>query len=165
MKVVVISDTHMPKKGKRIPTRAIHDLQTADVIIHAGDWKTKEVYEELSQYGDVYGVYGNVDDDDIRQLFGEKKILDVGGFKLGIVHGHGEKKTTERRVVEAFDGEELDCIIFGHSHLPLIRWVNKTLLFNPGSLTDKRKLPFYSYGIMHLNKEITCEHIYFSDKQ
>lgn len=154
----------MPKRGESLPQKVINDLTSADLIIHAGDWQTKEVLNQISSHGEVEGVFGNVDDEDIRNLLPEKRILHLKGYKIGVIHGHGENKTTEKRVIEAFEGEDLDCIIFGHSHLPLIRWVKKTLLFNPGSLMDKRKLPFYSYGIIHLHDELRCEHVYFGDK-
>lgn len=164
MKLVVVADTHMPKMAKRIPAEILRDLEDADVIIHVGDWNTIDLYKDLSQYADVYGVYGNVDDKEIKEFVSDKILLTLQGYRIGVVHGHGDKKTTEVRALEAFNGEEVDVIIFGHSHLPLIRWSNKTLLFNPGSLTDKRKLPFYSYGVITLSEQIHCEHIYFSDK-
>ena len=163
MKIVVLADTHMPKMGEKLPEKVIPDLKDADAIIHAGDWQSPGLYHELVQYGDLYGVYGNVDED-IQELVSDKLLLTLQGFRIGVVHGHGEKKTTEKRAFEAFEGEEVDLIIFGHSHLPLTRWYKKALLFNPGSLMDKRKLPYYSYGVIKLGKEIKCEHKYFKDK-
>ncbi|MBM7553849.1 metallophosphoesterase family protein [Thalassobacillus pellis] len=161
MKVIVVSDTHMPKKGKKFPNRFISELANADLIIHAGDWQTIEVYEELSRYGKVAGVYGNVDNQDIIVVTEEKKLIELEGFTIGVVHGHGEKKTTEKRALDAFTEEEVDCIIFGHSHIPLLRYFKKTLLFNPGSLTDKRKLPYFSFGILYIEKDIRAEHVFF----
>ncbi|QHE52631.1 metallophosphoesterase [Pontibacillus sp. HMF3514] len=164
MKIVVISDTHMTKKGKTLPQAVVEDFKDTNVIIHAGDWSTSDLYNELSSYAEVYGVYGNVDGEDIKELMEDKIILEFEGYRIGVVHGHGEKKTTEKRVIEAFHEEQVDMIIFGHSHLPLTRWYNKTLLFNPGSLTDKRKLPYYSYGIITLGDAIHCEHVYVRDQ-
>ncbi|SFE87969.1 metallophosphoesterase family protein [Alteribacillus iranensis] len=161
MKVVVLSDTHMNKPEKRLPERLIVELETADLIIHGGDWKIPEVYEQLKQYGTVEGVYGNVDGEDIRALFPAKKVIEREGWRIGLIHGHGEKKTTEKRVTEAFEGEKLDMIIFGHSHLPLLRYSGKTMLFNPGSPTDKRRLPYYSFGILEFNNQLKAEHIFF----
>ncbi|RWZ54733.1 metallophosphoesterase [Halobacillus fulvus] len=162
MKIIVLSDTHMPKKGTILPERFVRELNQTDLIIHAGDWQTLEVYEQLKSYAPVKGVSGNVDEEEVRKRFPEKEILEVNGKRIGIVHGHGEKKTTEKRVVEAFEGEQLDLIIFGHSHLPLLRFVKKTMLFNPGSLMDKRRLPSYSFGKLTIEEEIHVEHIFFS---
>ncbi|KGX85810.1 metallophosphoesterase family protein [Pontibacillus marinus] len=164
MKIVVLSDTHMPKKGSGLPRQVLADLEDTDAIIHAGDWSSIDLHNELSKYAEVYGVYGNVDGEEITEIMKDKIILEFQGYRIGVVHGHGEKKTTEKRVIEAFHEEEVDLIIFGHSHLPLTRWYNKTLMFNPGSLTDKRKLPYYSYGIITLGDAIHCNHVYIREK-
>ncbi|MBB6454767.1 hypothetical protein HNQ94_003256 [Salirhabdus euzebyi] len=161
MKVVVISDTHMPKRGMRFPQTLLKALSDADLIIHLGDWLSIDVYEKLKQFGRIEGVHGNVDTEEIKQLFPAKKILKINEIKIGIVHGHGDKKTTEKRVLEAFEGEEVDCILFGHSHMPLLKFNNKTLLFNPGSAKDKRKMPYYSFGILHIEDDIRAEHIFY----
>ena len=162
MKIVVLADTHFPKKGSQLPSRLLEELPGADLIIHAGDWQTPALYEELAGYAPVKGVYGNVDGDDIKALVPFQQILEIEGKRIGLVHGHGEKKTTEKRVVEAFSEDQVDLIIFGHSHLPLLRYVKKVMIFNPGSVTDKRKLPYYSFGILHVNEEIEARHIFFT---
>ncbi|WP_369797420.1 metallophosphoesterase [Paucisalibacillus sp. EB02] len=76
------------------------------------------------------------------ERFPEKDVFEVNGYEIGIFHGHGEKKTTEKRAQETFQDESFDIIVFGHSHIPLVRYVKKTLLFNPGSPMDKRALPY-----------------------
>ncbi|MFZ3579773.1 metallophosphoesterase family protein [Virgibacillus sp. DJP39] len=164
MKVLVTADTHIPTKGKQLPSNFIEACKTADLIIHAGDWKSMEVYRTLSKYAEVKGVYGNVDSDEIKEQFPALQIVEVIGYKIGIVHGHGERKTTEKRAIEAFDEKEVDVIIFGHSHIPLIRYFKKVLVMNPGSPTDKRKLPYYSYGTIEIDKEIKAELIFYSNK-
>ncbi|MFC5712453.1 metallophosphoesterase family protein [Thalassorhabdus alkalitolerans] len=164
MKIVVTADTHIPKSAKQLPSRLLQELETADRIIHAGDWQTIEVYEELQKYAPVDGVCGNVDGEDIRQVMPEKKIIEAGGFTIGIIHGHGEKKTTEKRALEGFE-EPLDCIIFGHSHIPYVRFASKTLLFNPGSATSKRKMPYYSFGVLTVGEELKTEHIFYENKE
>ncbi|MBM7094425.1 metallophosphoesterase [Bacillus sp. H-16] len=161
MRIVILGDTHIPKRGKELPERLIKELSGADHIIHTGDWITMEVYDKLKCFAPVDGVYGNADDESVRERFRDKEILIFNNLKIGLVHGHGEKKTTERRAMEAFD-ENLDCVLFDHSHIPYLRYHNKTLLFNPGSVTDKRKLPFYSFGIMTIDKDISVSHVFFT---
>ncbi|MFC3884165.1 metallophosphoesterase family protein [Bacillus songklensis] len=165
MKIIVVSDTHMPKRAKKLPARFVKDLELADLIIHAGDWQTMGVYEELSRYARVEGVIGNVDGPDMQQRFGEKLILDVNGFKIGVVHGHGQKLTTERRALAAFENEEIDCLIFGHSHIPVLKETDGVLLFNPGSPTDKRRQPHFSYGILTIEETIHAEHVFYENKE
>ncbi|WLV24927.1 metallophosphoesterase [Aciduricibacillus chroicocephali] len=163
MKIVVTADTHIKENSKkrRLPDRLLRACTDADLIIHAGDWQSTQVHTELSQYAEVLGVWGNADSEEIKNLIPEKDIVEVAGRKIGIVHGHGDKKTTEKRVEEAFRDEEVDIIIFGHSHIPMIRYAGKTLLINPGSPTDKRRLPYFSYALLKIDKEIECDIVFF----
>ncbi|GGF17369.1 phosphoesterase [Halobacillus andaensis] len=162
MEIIVVSDTHLPKKNKGVPTVLKNEMKKADLVIHAGDWQTPEVYEQFQQFGELVGVYGNVDGTEMKDLVPRKEMLQINGFTIGVVHGHGEKKTTEKRVIEEFEDEEVDLIIFGHSHLPLLRFVKKTMLFNPGSATDKRRLPYYSFGKLTIKDEMRASHHFYS---
>ncbi|QOR64664.1 metallophosphoesterase [Cytobacillus suaedae] len=165
MKIAVLSDTHMPKRGKKLPDLLVKELSNVDLIIHAGDWTDLEVLTQLEKYGTVVGVSGNVDTPEVRKYFGDKKMLELNGFKIGIVHGHiGKKKTTPERALEAFKDENLDVIIFGHSHVPYQEYSEGTLLFNPGSPTDKRFQKNYSFGILELTDTIQATIHYYHDK-
>lgn len=166
LKIIVVSDTHMPKKSKSLPKRFLEELGHANAIIHAGDWQTLDLYERLKEYAPVYGVYGNVDHEEVRSHFPFQQQLEWEGYMIGIVHGHGERKTTEKRALETFEDNPVDILIYGHSHIPVLRYFKKTLVFNPGSLTDKRRLPFYSFGKLMLNEEgIQAEHIFFNNHE
>ncbi|HZG71445.1 MAG TPA: metallophosphoesterase family protein [Chondromyces sp.] len=164
MRIIVVADTHFPKRGKKLPEKLIDGLKKADLIIHAGDWLIKEVYDELSTYTQVKGVVGNQDDKEMAFL-PEKQLIEAEGWKIGVVHGHGDKSTTEKRALAAFSDEKVDCIIFGHSHIPYLKYEKGILLFNPGSATDKRRVPYYSYGVLTLDEEgIHAEHRFYKDK-
>lgn len=165
IKIGIISDTHMPKRAKKFPQELLVGLKGVDLIIHAGDWQTIDVYHELSRYAPVEGVYGNVDDDRIKDKFEKKKIFEFGFVRVGVVHGHGQGKTTEKRVIDTFSDDTVDIIIFGHSHIPIKKFVNRTWIFNPGSPTDKRRQPQYSYGFLEINEtEFTLKHYYYNTK-
>lgn len=162
MNIIVISDTHMPKKSKNLPDILVKHLKTADLIIHAGDWQTLNVYEQLKQFAPVEGVIGNVDGEELMVHFPFKKILNLKGFLIGVTHGHGKGRTTEKRVLSLFENDQVDLIIFGHSHIPLQQEIDGKLLFNPGSPTDKRKQPEYSFGRIQLGKDMRIEHMFFT---
>ncbi|MFD0050072.1 metallophosphoesterase family protein [Actinomycetes bacterium NPDC127524] len=164
MKIIVLSDTHMPKKAKKFPSPLLKELKNADLIIHAGDWQTIAVYNDLRKYGKVEGVYGNVDSQQILERFPDKQILTVKQFKIGLIHGHGKKWTTEKRALIAFKDDDVDMIIYGHSHIPKITHENKCLLFNPGSPTDKRRQMQYSFGIVTAGETLQAKHVFFDDK-
>lgn len=161
MKVVILSDTHLPKRGTQLPERLLQELKSADQIIHAGDWSTIEVYEELVTYAPVFGVCGNVEDAKIFEELPDKQVVELNGYMIGIIHGHGNGKTTDRRAYDAFVDDDVEIIIFGHSHIPMLRYFKKKLLINPGSPTDKRTNPYYSFVIMNLEEEFSVKHVFF----
>ncbi|TAA72066.1 metallophosphoesterase family protein [Planococcus salinarum] len=163
-KIVILSDTHIPARARHLPKILLNACEEADLIIHAGDWQTLEVFYELSAYAETVGVAGNVDPWEIVDRFGKKKILTVENLRIGIIHGDGLRKTTEQRAMEAFEHDEVDLIIFGHSHTPLKKETGGVTLFNPGSPTDKRMQQQYSFGILEVGEEWTVKHIHF-DKE
>ena len=165
IRILILSDTHMPKKSKHLPGVLLDELNGCDLIIHAGDWQSIKLYEELKKRAPVEGVYGNTDNDELCAILKEKILLEIEGYKIGVVHGHGKRKTTEKRSIEAFDDEEVDALIFGHSHIPVKKHHNGIILFNPGSPTDKRRQPNYSFGILEITDELIFNHVFFDSKE
>lgn len=164
-RIVVVADTHLPKFGKEFPLVLINELKKADCIIHAGDLSTVDVYDQLSEYAFVYAVYGNVDDEKVLNKLDDQLVIQIEDVKIGITHGHGEGKTTLKRVIDRFKDDDVDLVIFGHSHIPLLQEINGRWYFNPGSPTNKRKQKDYSFGLLMINEqEFLCKHIYFSSK-
>lgn len=93
-------------------------------------------------------VAGNNDGPAIRERFGRRKIVQVEGVRIGMVHGDGTRGTTKSRALDAFAPGEVDVVLFGHSHRPLKGRERGVLIANPGSPTDKRLNPLYSYAIL-----------------
>ncbi len=165
MIIGVLSDTHIPKRAKKLPLTVLEILGRTDHIIHAGDIITLDVIETLKKLAPVTAVAGNADPPEIRQMLGEKKIITLGGFDFGIFHGHGQKGKTVKRAFDCFRDERVDCVIFGHSHNPFCSYENGVLLFNPGSPTDKRRNKNYSIGMIEINgKEITPRILFFNSE-
>ncbi len=164
MKIGVLSDTHIPGKAKALPKAVLDAFAGADHIIHAGDILSTDVLNELGKLAPVTAVAGNIDPPELRYLLGEKKIILLGGFRFGIVHGHGSKGTTLGRAIKSFGHDDVDCIIFGHSHYPYCGYHEGILLFNPGSPTDKRRNMYYSAGLLEAGKRIKPRIFYF-DKE
>ncbi|OOC62188.1 metallophosphoesterase family protein [Paenibacillus ihbetae] len=160
--IVVVSDTHIPMRSKQLPSRLVEDLKEAQLILHAGDWSSWDVYEQFSRYAPVEGVAGNTDPEEIISKLGYQKIVEVLGHRIGIVHGHGKGGTTPERALKAFEGSGVDMIVFGHSHIPYMESVRGTLLFNPGSPTDKRRQPQYSHGIIRAAEgRLDAGHVFY----
>ncbi len=114
----------------------------------------------------VQAVAGNNDPPALVERLGRKKIITIGRVRIGMVHGDiGSGGSTPVRAQNAFKDEEVDAILFGHSHVPYCAWHGGVLLFNPGSPTDKRTQPRYSYGIIRIvNATIEPQLRYYSDK-
>ncbi len=161
MKVGVLSDTHIPNRAKRLPDEVIQAFREVDHIIHAGDISCQEVLDLLAQMADVSAVGGNIDPIPLREALGTKKIITLSNFKIGITHGHGSTGKTLDRAIKTFESDAVDCIVFGHSHIPYCEYNNGILMFNPGSPTDKRRNAYFSFGILELNEDMKAKHIYF----
>ncbi|SDN75879.1 hypothetical protein SAMN04487897_104316 [Paenibacillus sp. yr247] len=164
MRIGVISDTHLSVRAQKLPDALIAGLEGVDLIIHAGDWVSEHVVEFVEQIAPCESVAGNNDSIDIIERFGLRKILTLGDYEIGLIHGDGFRKTTEERAREAFQAERPDIVIFGHSHIPYQQTINGMLMFNPGSPTDKRRQPQYSYGIIELGESIQAEHFFYDNK-
>ncbi len=156
-KILVISDTHIPNVAFELPKKVINEAKNSDIILHAGDIISMDVLNELKYYGDVYAVHGNMDrfDKDTYSL-PDKLIIEVEGIKIGLTHGSGAPWGIIERVNRVFSNiEDLDVIVFGHTHHPLIERKGKRWYVNPGSPTDKRYAPYNSYAILEIeDKEI-----------
>ncbi len=153
-KIVVLSDTHIPVRAAKLPDKVLEEIKDADLVLHAGDFQTVEVVQELEKLGKLAAVHGNMDSDDVAEKLPEKVIVEIKNgdkeFKIGIVHGYGAPDGMGQRVLEMFE-EKLDCIVFGHSHQPFNEKINNTLMFNPGSPTDTVFATINTFGILKLD--------------
>jgi len=155
MKIGVISDTHIPDKALDLPKDILKCFQGVDMIIHAGDLADLSVLNKLrSICNNVKAVWGNMDPPDVRKELKEKEIIQVGDFKIGIMHGSGRPDNLIEILSLEFKKDNVDIIIFGHSHSSLNEKRGDILFFNPGSPTDKIFSPYNSYGIIEINDKI-----------
>ncbi|GHE96544.1 metallophosphoesterase [Streptomyces griseoluteus] len=145
MRLLLMSDTHLPKRAKRLPDRLLAELPHADVVFHAGDWVDTATLDLLeSQSRRLIGVYGNNDGDGLRARLPEVAYAELGGLRFGVVHETGPARGREARCAERFPG--LDVLVFGHSHIPWDTTAPGGLrLLNPGSPTDRRRQPHATY--------------------
>ncbi|MFE5394076.1 metallophosphoesterase family protein [Streptomyces sp. NPDC056568] len=145
MRLLLMSDTHLPKRAKELPERLLAEIPRADVVVHAGDWVdtgTLDLLESRSRR--LVGVYGNNDGPDLRSRLPEVARAELGGLRLGVVHETGAAQGREARCAARFP--DLDVLVFGHSHIPWDTTAGTGLrLLNPGSPTDRRRQPYCTY--------------------
>ena len=144
-RLLIIADTHVPKRARDLPSEVWREVESADVVLHAGDWVDVGLLDELEARADrLVGVWGNNDHGALRERLPEVARVDIEGVRFGVVHETGPAKGREVRCGAQFP--ELDVLVFGHSHIPWDAVAPTGLrLLNPGSPTDRRRQPFCTY--------------------
>ncbi|HEY8584273.1 MAG TPA: metallophosphoesterase family protein [Capillimicrobium sp.] len=153
MRIAIISDTHLPRGSRRLPDACLERIRAADLLLHGGDVSTAAVLDELAAIGPpLLGVHGNVDDAAVRARLPERRVVEAGAARIGMVHDAGPAKGRLARMRGAFG----DCaaVVFGHSHIPLRERDERGFqIFNPGSPTDRRRQPRHSMGEARVDRE------------
>ena len=148
-RVGVVADTHVGDRLPSLPEGVGAALAGGDLIIHAGDLAVPAVLEELGYIAPVVAVQGNHD----RRMGVElpaARVVNVGGVRIGVTHGDrglraeaawglagvmvgrpvfaGVPRALVRRFVD------VDCVVFGHFHVPYLGRVGDTMVFSPGAV-------------------------------
>ena len=154
LRIGVLSDTHLSGGGEAVAF--LHDLveyclAPFDMILYAGDLFCPGL---LDIFGNcpVHAVRGNMDP--ATPGIPIKKLLDVRGFSIGMMHGWGPPQGLEQRILNEFAGTRLDCLVYGHSHRPVCTVRDGLLILNPGSATDRRGMPFHSVGLIEIGERM-----------
>ena len=169
MRIAVVSDTHLPRFGRALPRALVEAMRRAriDLTLHCGDFTSPEVPRLFEALGPFDGVAGNNDGPELVGRLGRRKVLEVDGVRLGLVHGdQGAGRTTPERAARSFTNYEVDAVLFGHSHMPhLDRLPDGRWRLNPGSPTDKRRQPRYSWALLTIEAgEVRPELRFFDDR-
>jgi len=155
MKIGVIADTHLETPTRRLERVVEEVFGEADCIVHAGDIRSAAV---LRAFGEIklIAVWGNNDPETLRQQLPEKTVFEARGFRIGVTHGWNWPFGLPRRVHSCF--EDVDCIVYGHSHRAFCKRIEGVLMFNPGAFCGGlfargRR----SVGLLTVDKEIRAE--------
>lgn len=156
MRIVVLSDTHIPIAAQDLPLKIYDEIKNADMIFHAGDFIGDELLYKLKALKPLKAVYGNMDSKEIRKQLKPKEIIMIGKFRIGLIHGYGAPSELLATVTR--EVEKVDAIVFGHSHVAMNTKKDGILYFNPGSPTDRIFASKNSYGILEVtDKKIEGE--------
>ena len=161
----VLSDTHgSPARTRRSLEPVIDFFRRAGtgLILHAGDAGHALVLQSLEVVAPVVAVRGNADPLDLIDALPDRVWIDAGARSVLLLHGHhGKTALTAARAAAA---PEIDLIVFGHSHKPLIEREGTTILFNPGSPTERRWNPHFGIGLIQISDAaIEPELVLFDD--
>lgn len=149
VRVVVLSDTHAPRRWKSCPPTVAEHLRDTDVILHAGDVCVPGVLDELAEYAPVHVVAGNNDGPDVTAWGAPETLeVDLGGLRVAMIHDSGQATGRTARMRHRFP--DADLVVFGHSHIPMDQTGDGVRVFNPGSPTDPRRQPHGTLGVLRI---------------
>ena len=145
MRLLLIADTHIPKRARDLPDRVWDEVADADVVLHAGDWVEPSLLDELEvKSRRLVACWGNNDGLQLRRRLPERADVTLGGLRFTVVHETGAATGREARM--ANDYPDTDVLVFGHSHIPWDTTAKTGLrLLNPGSPTDRRRQPYCTF--------------------
>ncbi|TGD89997.1 metallophosphoesterase [Mycolicibacterium sp. CH28] len=145
MRLLLLADTHIPKRARDLPAEVWHEVEQADVVIHAGDWVEIALLDELGERSNrLVACWGNNDGPDLRSRLPERAEVTLDGLRFTVVHETGAASGREARMAVRYP--HTDVLVFGHSHIPWDTTAQTGLrLLNPGSPTDRRRQPFCTY--------------------
>lgn len=149
-RVVVLSDTHMPRRGRTLPQPVLDALRNAELIIHLGDVTHMNVVQFLETFAPVRGVHGNNDTAEIQSRFPQTDRFTLAGQRIALVHGHVGGRTA---LLAARTVRDADIVLFGHSHSAYVAEEDGRLLLNPGSPTDPRWSPYRAFALLDIDEE------------
>jgi len=165
MKIALVSDTHIPTAIPKLPSQLIEHLQAVDLILHAGDLVSIDVLESLKMIADRIAVHGNMDEPAAFHQLPRKRLLALTGKSIGLIHGNQSPEIEREYLtpgyhygsppVNAFyqyllkEFPEVEIIVFGHFHVPLVKRKGNCLLVNPGCIAPYRGSR--SFGILELD--------------
>ena len=145
LELLLLADTHVPKRARDLPDEVWSAVDRADVVLHAGDWVDVALLDALeARARRLVGVHGNNDGPPLRARLPEVARAELGGVRFAVVHETGDSARREARCSVTYD--DVDVLVFGHSHIPWDTTTRTGLrLLNPGSPTDRRRQPACTY--------------------
>jgi uncharacterized protein len=145
VRLLLIADTHVPKRARDLPQPLWDEVGRADVVLHAGDWVDVALLDELQKRSArLVACWGNNDGAELRARLPERADADLGGVRFTVVHETGASSGRDARMARLYP--DTDVLVFGHSHIPWDTTASTGLrLLNPGSPTDRRRQPFATF--------------------
>ena len=129
-RIGLLSDTH-----GLLDERVFRHFATCDEVWHAGDWGSMDVVHRLQAFKPVRGVWGNIDGQDIRQLFPRHNRFRCEEVDVWMTHIGGYPGRYDRSVMPDIFRQPPRLFISGHSHILKVKYDRSLglLHINPGA--------------------------------
>ncbi len=145
MKILVVSDLHIPTKLPDFPEELVHLLGSYDCVIGLGDYVNLETVMILKKFSkQFYAVHGNMDYPDVKEHLSSILKLNLAGYLIGLCHGWGSPFGLKERILSLFDPKP-NIILYGHTHQADCSTLQSVTFINPGSIAESG-----SYAILEL---------------
>ena len=117
IRLLLLADTHLPRRAKDLPADVWDEVDRADVVVHAGDWVDVATLDRLeARSRSLLACWGNNDPPELRARLPEVARAGLAGVRVAVVHETGGKERREQRMRAAYP--DTDLLVFGHSHIP-----------------------------------------------
>ncbi len=147
--VLLMTDTHLPKRAKDLPVPLWEAVERADLVVHAGDWVDAPTLDALeARSARLLACWGNNDGPELRARLPEVARATIEGVRIAVVHETGGRERREERMRATYP--DVDLLVFGHSHIPWDTAHDGLRLLNPGSPTDRRRQPDFTWMTLRL---------------
>jgi putative phosphoesterase len=145
MRLVLTTDTHLPRRARNLPAALWEAIDEADVVLHAGDWVDEATLDAIEARATrLVACFGNNDGPGLRARLPEIAYANLAGLRTAVLHDSGPSTGRTERMAARFP--DVDLLVFGHSHIPWDTTAPSGLrLLNPGSPTDRRRQPHATY--------------------
>lgn len=133
--IAVFADTHRTE-GHGLVDEALTAAREADVIVHAGDFKTEAVLDAFQSFSaPLYAVSGNVDEPGVRDRLPTERTIEADETLIALRHQPAGGETALAMFGREHDA---DVVVFGHTHQPTLVETDDLVLLNPGSHAQPR---------------------------
>jgi putative phosphoesterase len=153
-KVGVLSDTHLSGVTKDLRQIIDRHLAGVEMILHAGDYVSADLVRFFRTMN-FHGVHGNMDVADVRRTLPEREVVQLGPWRIGLIHGWGPPDGIEDRIGSEFP--DANVIVYGHSHRPANHERQGVLFFNPGTATGYSKSGIHTVGVLEFGDQVKGE--------
>ena len=158
MRIGLISDTHISKRGELWP-QVFDAFDGVDAILHAGDVFSPALLDELQEIAPLTVARGNGDlgQDDAR--LEDRCVMAFDGVTVAMLHDfptprHRPAELILDRARQRFPGVEPDVLVYGHTHIEAVDPVDGLLCVNPGSptLPHNKSLRLGTIGFLNIEQ-------------
>lgn len=147
MRIGIISDTH-----NELPAEVFPAFRDVEMILHAGDIGSESIITDLETIAPVRAIAGNTDTFPLVSRLRRIDFFTVHETRFCLIHAIRGVKAFAFELLKM--KQEVDIVVYGHTHSPSEKEFNNILFLNPGSASSPRHSLNRSVGILNLEGDL-----------